>query len=104
MRREGGGKRSELALHCIYTHTYRAVFCRHDSAPNSDTTIPLNDIEESIWWLHFIGNDWKSSDISLLERKVQLCQLLIALGAKPGDKDSSDGVATLSLALGPCQT
>ena len=100
-----------------HTHTSRAVFHRQGSASDGATSIPLNNIGESFWWLQFVEKDWKSLKIKHLKTDVPLYALLVALGAQPdddrdgdddsegdGDDDSEgDGAAsTLCLAPGPC--
>ena len=87
-----------------YIHTYRAIFRRQSSASSNDTTIPLDNIGESVWWLQFIGKDWKSLKIKSLETTLSLGALLAALGAQTNDDNNDDGAAsTLCLAPGPGQ-
>ena len=81
-------------------HTFRAISHRHGSTANSATSIPLDDIEEGLWWLQFIEKGWKRMKIKTLRETVDVRTLLIALGAKPDDNDDA---SILSLAPGLCQ-
>ena len=80
--------------------TFRAIFHRDDNAANSATTIPLDGVEEDLWWLQFVEQGRKGLKIETPRETVHIRTLLIALGAKPGDNDDA---STLSLAPGLCQ-
>ena len=73
------------------THARRALL-RCDAGSGA-STIPLDNVKESIWWAEFTGHDLERIKIKRLRKAVHLQELLFILGAdhdNDGDDDSDD--------------
>lgn len=83
-------------------HGCRAIFLRDDNKDGTSTasTILLDNVEEIIAWLQFVGYDLKTFKAADLRHSIQLRELLLVLGANLAEESDHELAAAFRLAPG----